>query len=278
MPSPPCLLVNQPEWQRRWLRQIQPSERGIDPLTRHHHHLRPFQYGRDDDTDEDGEDKSLDADDEREEEEVVPGGQQQTVLVVDTAASEPLGLGYGVLRRRELAVEEHQVPSTFEAGQISRSMLEQLGAERVYAFRQPTLTTWVDPEDDRVYTDILTYPPVAPVQTPPSPEWSSGSLPISPSSLAVPSPIASLVATPTATISINKDQFLEEGAQLELHGSILQDHTQILDALPPTLFVDIDRDRENHDLRMQLAEERHERLELADHVVRIERRQEPREE
>ncbi|GKB07508.1 hypothetical protein Tco_0835792 [Tanacetum coccineum] len=236
MPSPPCLLVSQPEWQRRWLRQIQPSERGIDPLTRHHHHLRPFQYGRDDDTDEDGEDKSLDADDERE------------------------------------------VPSTFEAGQISRSMLEQLGAERVYAFRQPTLTTWVDPEDDRVYTDILTYPPVAPVQTPPSPEWSSGSLPISPSSLAVPSPIASLVATPTATISINKDQFLEEGAQLELHGSILQDHTQILDALPPTLFVDIDRDRENHDLRMQLAEERHERLELADHVVRIERRQEPREE
>ncbi|GJU10383.1 ribonuclease H-like domain-containing protein [Tanacetum coccineum] len=170
--------------------------------------------------DEDGEDESLDADDEREEEEVVPEGQQQTVLVVETTASEPLGLGYGVLRRHELAVEEHQVPNTFEAGQISRSMLEQEGAERVYAFRQPTLTTWVDPKDDRVYTDILTYPPVASVQTPPSPEWSSGSLPISPSSPA----------------------------------------------------------RENHDLRMQLAEERRERLELADRVARMERRQEPREE
>ncbi|GKD69865.1 hypothetical protein Tco_1323955, partial [Tanacetum coccineum] len=56
----------------------------------------------------------------------------------------------------------------------------------------------------------------------------------------------------------------------------LQDHTQCLDMMPPTLFVDIDRDvrelytrsgavrdeifsqRENHDLRMQLAEERRE--------------------
>nr|GEZ33018.1 probable pectin methyltransferase QUA2 [Tanacetum cinerariifolium]GEZ35749.1 probable pectin methyltransferase QUA2 [Tanacetum cinerariifolium] len=36
--------------------------------------------------------------------------------------------------------------------------------------------------------------------------------------------------------------------------------------------------RENHDLRMQLAEERRERLELADRVARMERRQESREE
>ncbi|GKF74386.1 hypothetical protein Tco_0220718, partial [Tanacetum coccineum] len=35
------------------------------------------------------------------------------------------------------------------------------------------------PEDGMVYTDILTYvPPVAHVQTPPSPEWSSRSLPL----------------------------------------------------------------------------------------------------
>ncbi|GJU35896.1 hypothetical protein Tco_1184250 [Tanacetum coccineum] len=224
-------------------------------------------------------------------------------------------------------------------------MPKQQGAERVSAFRQPTLTTWVDLEDDRVYTDIPSYPPVAPVQTPPSLEWSSGSLPILPSYPVVPSPIASPVATPTATISVDEDQFLEVGAQLELHGSILHDHTQRLDALPPTLIADIDRDmrelytrsgvvrdeifsqrrsvgirsqgyiggfvlgchakdmvvlrfgktlndaqraalwhaiydtqRENHDLRMQLAEERLERLELADHVARIERRQESREE
>ncbi|GJZ02738.1 hypothetical protein Tco_0520699 [Tanacetum coccineum] len=189
-------------------------------------------------------------------------------------------------------------------------MPEQQGADRVSAFRQPTLTTWVDLEDDRVYINIPSYPPVAPVQTLPSLEWSSGSLLILPSYPVVPSPIASPVATPTATILVDEDQFLEVGAQLELYGSILHDHTQRLDALPPTLIADIDRDmrelytrsgvrpllaleawacqtdaqraalwhaiydtqRANHDLRMQLAKEMLEQLELADHVARIERR------
>ncbi|GKD74524.1 hypothetical protein Tco_1332806, partial [Tanacetum coccineum] len=63
-----------------------------------------------------------------------------------------------------------------------------------------------------------------------------------PSSLIVPSPIASPVATPTTTISVGEDQFIEVGAQLKLHGSILQDHTQRLDALPPILVADINRD------------------------------------
>ncbi|GJW37998.1 hypothetical protein Tco_0060918 [Tanacetum coccineum] len=160
---------------------------------------------RDKDTDEDREDESSDADDEghgsndeghglddkgrsiendrlglEEEEEVVPEGQQQAVLVVDTATSEPLGLGYGAARHRTLESIEEIVHSTFE----------------------------VDPKDDRVYTDILVYPPVAPVQTPLSPKWLSGSLPVSPSSPVVPSPIAS----------------------------------PRLDALPPTLVADIDRD------------------------------------
>ncbi|GKA61613.1 hypothetical protein Tco_0761132 [Tanacetum coccineum] len=76
----------------------------------------------------------------------------------------------------------------------------------------------------------------------PSPEWSIGSLPVSPLSPVVPSPIASPVATPAATISVDEDQFLEVGAQLELHWSILHDHTQRLDALPPTLFEGYDRD------------------------------------
>ncbi|GJW68769.1 hypothetical protein Tco_0123193 [Tanacetum coccineum] len=154
------------------------------------------------------EDESLDADDERErsddeghgsddegrglegeglgleeEEEAAPEGQQQAVLVVDTTASEPLGLGYGAARRR--AIES----------------IEEIA----------------HPEDDRVYTDILVYPPVALVQTPLSPEWSSGSFPVSLSSPVVPSPIASLVATPTTTIPR-------------------------LDALPPTLVANIDRD------------------------------------
>ncbi|GJX49604.1 hypothetical protein Tco_0276449 [Tanacetum coccineum] len=168
------------------------------------------------------------------EEEATPEGQQQAVLVVDTTASEPLGLGYGALRRHELAVREGSVPSTYEVGQSSRSVPKHEEAERVYAFRQPTLVTWVDPEDGRVYTDILTYAPlVEPVQTPPYLEWSSGSLPVSPSSLVVPSPIASAVPTPTGTISN-------------------------LDALLPTLFEGYDRDfRELYTRRAEMSKARY---------------------
>ncbi|GJW73055.1 hypothetical protein Tco_0132425 [Tanacetum coccineum] len=190
------------------------------------------------DTKEDEEDKSSNADDKREsqclddegqglddeglededlgleEEEVVPEGQQQVVPVVETATSKPLGPGYGALRHRELAVGEDQVPSTFEVGRSSRSVPKQQGAERVSAFRQPTLDTWVDPKAGKVCTDIPAYVPLAaPVQTPPSPEW-----------------------------SFDEDQFIEVGAQLELYESILHDHTQHLDTLPPTLVADIDRD------------------------------------
>ncbi|GKA95821.1 hypothetical protein Tco_0817916 [Tanacetum coccineum] len=125
-----------------------------------------------------------------EEEEAVPKGQQQAVPVVETVTNEPLGLGYGALRRRELAVGEDQVPSTFEVGQSSS-----------------------------LCTTSCTC-----------------------SSHVVPSPIASPRAIPTATISVDEDHFIEVGAQLELHGSILQDHTQRLDALPPTLVTDIDKD------------------------------------
>ncbi|GJV16470.1 hypothetical protein Tco_1361793 [Tanacetum coccineum] len=73
-------------------------------------------------------------------------------------------------------------------------------------------------------------------------EWSSGFLPVSPSSLVVPTSVASPVTTPVATIEVDKDEFLEVGAHLELHKSILYDHTQCLDVLPPTLFEGYDRD------------------------------------
>ncbi|GKC44259.1 hypothetical protein Tco_1061981, partial [Tanacetum coccineum] len=133
------------------------------------------------------EDESLDADDERERSndkghrlDDEGRGLEGEGLTV----SEPLGLGYGAARRHALESIEEIAPSTYE----------------------------VDPEDDSIYTDILIYPPIAPVQTLLSLEWSSGSLPISPSSLVVPSPIAS------------------------------PDHTQRLDTLPPTLIADIDRD------------------------------------
>ncbi|GKD87066.1 hypothetical protein Tco_1358220, partial [Tanacetum coccineum] len=97
-----------------------------------------------------------------EEEEAVPGGQQQAVPVVRTAVSTPLGLGYGALRRRELALEEDHVYSMFEVGQGSGSAPEPERLERVSASRQPTLTTWTDPEDSMVYIDVHAYPPPAP--------------------------------------------------------------------------------------------------------------------
>nr|GEZ84377.1 hypothetical protein [Tanacetum cinerariifolium] len=173
------------------------------------------------DSDDEGrglEDKGIGSDDEGhgledegpglEEEEVAPEGQQQVVLVMDTAASEPLGLGYETLRHCELASGEGSVPSTFKVGQSSRSVPDQEGVERISTFRQPILVTWVDPEDGRIYTDIPNYvPPVAPVQTPPSPEWSSGSLPVSLSSPVVPSPITSLVTTSATIISVDEDHF-----------------------------------------------------------------------
>nr|GEW20800.1 hypothetical protein [Tanacetum cinerariifolium] len=193
---------------------------------------------------------------EEEEEEGIPGGQQQAAPVMRTTVSVPLGLRYGALRRRELALEGDHVYGTFKVGQGSGSTPEPERSKRVSASRQPTLTMWTNPEDGMVYIDIPIYPPRAPpVQTPPSPKWTSGSLPISPSPsvvplpvsspmipLTVPSPIASPMATSTTTIPVDEDQFIEVGAQLELYRSILHAHTQRLDAMPPTLFAEIDRD------------------------------------
>ncbi|GJV11853.1 retrovirus-related pol polyprotein from transposon TNT 1-94 [Tanacetum coccineum] len=77
----------------------------------------------------------------------------------------------------------------------------------------------INRKDGTVYIDVPTYPPSAPpVQTPPSPDWTPGSLPISPSHSDVPSPVSSPlisltvpspVATPTATIPVDEDQFIQ---------------------------------------------------------------------
>ncbi|GJW17951.1 hypothetical protein Tco_0025387 [Tanacetum coccineum] len=137
----------------------------------------------DEDTKEDVDEESQGLDNESH------GLDDESQSLDDETTSKPLGLGYGATRHRALKSTKEIAPSTYEVGQSTR-----------------------------VYTDILTYaPPVAPVQTPPSPEWSLGSLPVSPSSLVVPSPIALPVATLAATISR-------------------------LDTLPPTLVTDIDRD------------------------------------
>nr|GEX42185.1 hypothetical protein [Tanacetum cinerariifolium]GEX42192.1 hypothetical protein [Tanacetum cinerariifolium] len=211
------------------------------------------------------------------EEEVAPEGQQQAVLVVDNIADESLGLGYGALRRCELALGEGLVPNTFEVGQSSRSVPEHKGAERISAFRQPTRVTW--------FLACFTITPV------------------------VPSPIASLVTTLAATISIDEDQFFKE---LYTRSGAVRDEifsqryrfrslerekeraTMIFSAIwRPMLalkawvgqtnaqraalwHVIYDIQRENHDLRRQIAEERRKRLELTDRVDRMERRHKSR--
>ncbi|GJW86615.1 hypothetical protein Tco_0161955 [Tanacetum coccineum] len=107
----------------------------------------------------------------------------QAVLVVETALSKSLRLGYGALRRHELAVEEDQVPSTFEIPEMTEFTM----------------------------TLLLMSPQFAPcLGYPPSPEWSLSSLLVSPSSTVVTSPTSSPVATPTATISVNIDRDVRE--------------------------------------------------------------------
>ncbi|GJX44834.1 hypothetical protein Tco_0261510 [Tanacetum coccineum] len=92
------------------------------------------------------------------------------------------------------------------------------GQQQVVPVVETDVGGWIGQKSRRVSPIIPAYVPLSyKSHTPLSPEWSLGSLPVSPSSPIVPSPIASPVATQTATISR-------------------------LDALPPTLVVDIDRD------------------------------------
>ncbi|GJY07674.1 hypothetical protein Tco_0374728 [Tanacetum coccineum] len=109
-----------------------------------------------------------------------------------------------------------------------------------------------------------------PTQTPPSPEWTSGSLLISPSlsddsspisSPMIPLTVPSLVATPAAVGAIKEEIF-----------------SQRLDGCPEISPVDAisDVQGENQDLRLELAEERRTRLELVEVVDGMRRGQEPR--
>ncbi|GJU59452.1 hypothetical protein Tco_1237218 [Tanacetum coccineum] len=96
-------------------------------------------------------------------------------------------------------------------------------------------------EDGMVYIDVSAYPP--PVQTPPSPEWMSGSLPISLSPSVVPLPILSpmiplTVPSPVATPAMTETEgFLTElGAQVEMQEGMIRDHAVRLEELLPDLF------------------------------------------
>ncbi|GJV52092.1 hypothetical protein Tco_1447833 [Tanacetum coccineum] len=179
-------------------------------------------YGLDDESlgiDDEGHSVKSDRLGLEEEEEAVPGGQQQQLC-------------------------------TFEVGQGSKSAPESERPERVSAFRQSILTTWTDPEDVMIYIDIPDYPPpTPPVQTPPSPEWTSGSLPITPSHSDVSSPISSpmvplTVPSPVATpATAETEGFLTElGAQVEMQGGLIRYHAVRLKELSPALFERYDRD------------------------------------
>ncbi|GKB54138.1 hypothetical protein Tco_0904891 [Tanacetum coccineum] len=225
--------------------------------------------------------------------EAVPEGQQRAAPFVETIVGEPLGLGYGALRCREIASREGQMPSVFK----------------------------VDREDGRAYIDVLAYPPPAPpVPTSSSSEWSSGLLLVSPAPSIVPSPISSpmislsvpsLVVSP-ATVEA-EGFFTELGAQVEMQGGLIHDHTVQLGKLSPALFERYDRYKgelftrsgavrdeifshryqlrslehkhervamtfgmENWKLRLQIAEERRARLDLAKIFASMRRGHEPR--
>ncbi|GJZ32102.1 hypothetical protein Tco_0577538 [Tanacetum coccineum] len=211
------------------------------------------------------------------------------------------------IEAQRLALEKDQVYSTVEVGQGSGSVPESERPERVSASRQPTLTTWTDPEDGMVYIDVPAYPPPAlPVQTPPSPERSSGSLPISPTPSIVHSPISSpmisltvpsLVASPATAetkgfltkdigelftrLEAVRDEIFsqryrfrslehEQERVIVTFGVIwrpvlaLESWAGQTDAQRAALWHAInDTQGENWELRLQLAEERRARLELA---------------
>ncbi|GKB20772.1 hypothetical protein Tco_0854695 [Tanacetum coccineum] len=161
--------------------------------------------------------------------------------------------------------------------------------------QQPTLTTWIDLEDGIAYINDPAYPsPVPPIQTPPSPEWSSGSLPVSlaPSIVLLPisSPMIPLtVPSPAASPTMAESEgFLTElGAQVEMQEGFIRDHMVRLGELSPALFERHDRDigelftsdtqMENQELRLHIVEERRARLDLAEIVDSMRRGHEPRE-
>ncbi|GJU44597.1 hypothetical protein Tco_1201863 [Tanacetum coccineum] len=230
----------------------------------------------------------------------VPEGQQRAASVVETAVGEPLGLGYGALRRREIALGEGQMPSVFE----------------------------VDLEDGIAYIDVPTYPPSAPpVQTPPSLEWSSGSLPVSLAPSIVPSPISSPmipltvpshVASPATAkaegflTELGAQRYDEDIGELFTRSGAVKDEifsqryrfrslkhepervavtfvaiwrpvlaleswADQTDAQRAALWHAIsDTQMENRELRLHIAEERRARLDLAEIINSMRREQEPR--
>nr|GFA32412.1 hypothetical protein [Tanacetum cinerariifolium] len=196
------------------------------------------------------------------------------------------------------------MPSVFKVGESSGFVPESERPERVSTLRQPTLTTWIDPEDGIAYIDVRAYPPPAPpTQTPPSPEWS---LELEQKRLAVTfRAIWRLVFSleswaeerrmrldlvkivdsmrrgkePRGDVSLEHEQkrlAVTFGAIWRLVLA-LESWAGQTDAQRAALWHAIsDTQRENWELRLHLAEERRVRLDLVKIVDSMRRGQEPR--
>nr|GEW37845.1 hypothetical protein [Tanacetum cinerariifolium] len=105
-------------------------------------------------------------------------------------------------------------------------------------------------------------------------EWSSGSLPVSPSSLVVPSPISSQMATPTATISVDEDQFLEERLEMRsFHRGIGHVDTRMANMS----WDRYDDHRLTHDMLVLQAAMQRELQEIRGRVTALDQERGPRE-
>ncbi|GKE82088.1 hypothetical protein Tco_1552088, partial [Tanacetum coccineum] len=157
------------------------------------------------------------------------------------------GLGMGVESR---GLDDESRGLDDEGHNVESDGLGLREEEEVVPDGQQRAVPVVRTADGMVYIDVPAYPPPAPhVQTPPSLEWSSGSLPISPTPSIVPSPISSpmiplTVPSPVATPATAKpEEFLTElGAQVEMQGGLIHDHAVRLEELSPALFERYDRD------------------------------------
>ncbi|GJV02117.1 hypothetical protein Tco_1335686 [Tanacetum coccineum] len=122
-------------------------------------------------------------------------GQQRAAPVVETAMGEPLGLGYRALRRPKITLGEGRMPSVFEL------------------------------------LVFFLFTPRTPVQTPPSPKWSSSLLLVSLEPSIVPSPISSPMIPLTVPLPVaspataESEGFLTElGARVKMQGGLIRDH------------------------------------------------------
>ncbi|GKF34844.1 hypothetical protein Tco_0108044, partial [Tanacetum coccineum] len=135
---------------------------------------------------------------------------------------------FRVLQGGDAAILEGQQ----RAAPVVETAMEPERPESVSALRQPTLTTWIDIEDGIAYIDVPSYPPPAtPVQTPPSPKWSSSLLLVSLEPSIVPSPISSPMIPLTVPLPVaspataESEGFLTElGARVKMQGGLIRDH------------------------------------------------------